>query len=89
MNPYHTLIFLITHLFFFLHTYFFYYTLIVFITHLALKFTKWGPKKSEDGANGDRLLFKYCILFQVWHDHKVPVFVRLSASDLCMVGTKI
>ncbi len=46
---------------------------------LTLKFTKWGPKKSEDGANGDRVLFKYYILFQVWHD------VRLSAGDLCMV----
>ncbi len=28
---------------------------------LALKFTKWGPKKSEDGANGDLVLFKYAL----------------------------
>ncbi len=40
-------------------------------THFSLKFSKWGPKKSEDGANGDRVLFKYCILFHVCHDHKV------------------
>ncbi len=47
---------------------------------VTLKFTKWGPKKSEDGANGDRVLFKYCILFQVRHDHKV-----WCSSDLVLV----
>ena len=33
----------------------------LYLEHTSLKFTKWGPKKSEDGANGDRVLFKYCM----------------------------
>ncbi len=61
-------------------------------SHLSLKFTKWGPKKSEDCANGDRVLFKYCILFQVWHGKAMPYQIvrnNISGTHGNLKGSKL
>ncbi len=56
---------------------------------MSLKFTKWGPKKSEDGANGDRVLFKYGILFQGKAMSYVIVSNNISGTHGNLKGSKL